>query len=101
MSEEIDITVLPIEDTVMELDPLDDIDTIIDVAIVAPVASNPSWTDISNKPFATLDNTTLKVESGVLKVNSTDYAEQDNAKPITSAGVHTIVGNIEILLETI
>lgn len=44
---------------------------------------------------------TLKLENGVLSVNATNLAEQDNTRPITSAGVHTIVGNIEALLKTI
>ena len=35
---------------------------------------------------------------GVLSVITTDNAEQDNTKPITSAGVHTQLGNIEVLL---
>lgn len=40
-------------------------------------------------------------ENGVLGVNTTDEAEADNTLPITSAGVHTQLGNIEILLGTI
>lgn len=35
---------------------------------------------------------------GVLSVLTTNEAEQDNTKPMTSAGVHTQLGNIEILL---
>lgn len=35
---------------------------------------------------------------GVLSVMTTNEAEADNTKPITSAGVHTQLGNIEILL---
>lgn len=37
----------------------------------------------------------------VLNVTTTDYAEQDNTLPITSSGVHTIVGNIGAILDTI
>jgi hypothetical protein len=44
---------------------------------------------------------TLRFENGVLGVNTTDEAEADNTLPITSAGVHTQLGNIEILLGTI
>ena len=40
-------------------------------------------------------------ESGVLNVNTADEVEQDNTLPITSAAVHTTVGNIEELLKTI
>ena len=46
------------------------------------------------------DNT-LKFENGILSVNTTDMVEQDNTLPITSAGVYTTVGNIEVLLKTI
>lgn len=44
---------------------------------------------------------TLKLENGVLSVNTTNDMEQDNTLPITSAGVYTAVGNIEALLATI
>ena len=44
---------------------------------------------------------TLKLENGVLSVNTTDQMEQDNTLPITSAGVFATVGNIEALLQTI
>lgn len=44
---------------------------------------------------------TLILEDGVLRVNTTNDVEQDNSLPITSAAVHTTVGNIEILLSTI
>ena len=43
----------------------------------------------------------LKLENGVLSVNTTDQMEQDNTLPITSAGVFATVGNIEALLATI
>lgn len=43
----------------------------------------------------------LKVEKGVLSVNTTDVVEANNQLPITSAAVHTTVGNIEVLLKTI
>ena len=39
--------------------------------------------------------------SGRLSVDTADEVTSDNTKPITSAAVHTSVGNIEILLETI
>lgn len=35
---------------------------------------------------------------GKLNVLTTDDANQDNTKPMTSKGVHTIVGNIDVLL---
>jgi hypothetical protein len=44
---------------------------------------------------------TLKLENGILSVNTTNEMEQDNTLPITSAGVFATVGNIEALLKTI
>lgn len=44
---------------------------------------------------------TLTLENGVLRVNTTNVVEANNMKPITSAAVHTTVGNIEVLLKTI
>lgn len=44
---------------------------------------------------------TLSFKDGVLKVNTAAEVEADNTLPITSAAVHTAVGNIEILLSTI
>lgn len=40
-------------------------------------------------------------EEGVLSVDVATAAEQDNTKPITSAAVNTLVGNIDALLSTI
>ena len=56
--------------------------------------------------YATKDKAgTIKVgenlaisEDGVLSVDTTDTAQQDNTKPMTSAGVYTLAGNIEVLL---
>lgn len=48
-----------------------------------------------------IDNTTIIRKNGVLTVNTADEPEQDNTLPITSAAVHTTVGNIEVLLSTI
>jgi len=44
---------------------------------------------------------TLTLVNNVLSVNTTNDAAQDNTLPITSAGVNTIVGNINALLHTI
>ena len=43
----------------------------------------------------------LELNGGVLDVVTTDEAEKDNTLPITSSGVHTIVGNISAILDTI
>ena len=60
-----------------------------------------SWSKISGKPFDTIDGNTLVNRSGILYVNTTDDAEQDNTRPITSSGVHVICGNINALLQAI
>lgn len=44
---------------------------------------------------------TLSLNDGILSVNTADEPEADNTLPITSAAVHTTVGNINALLETI
>lgn len=63
--------------------------------------SGGSWNQISGKPFDTIDGNTLVNRSGTLYVNTTDDAEQDNTRPITSSGVHVICGNINALLQAI
>ena len=60
-----------------------------------------SWNQIRGKPFDTIDGNTLVNRSGTLCVNTTDNAEQDNTRPITSSGVHVICGNINALLQAI
>jgi len=44
---------------------------------------------------------TLKLEDGILSVNTAKKMEKDNTLPITSAAVYMEVGNINALLETI
>ena len=60
-----------------------------------------AWSEITDKPFNTIDGNTLVTRSGALCVNTTDDAEQDNTRPITSSGVHVICGNINALLQSI
>ena len=60
-----------------------------------------AWNEIADKPFNTIDGNTLVNRSGALCVNTTDDAEQDNTRPITSSGVHVICGNINALLQAI
>ena len=43
----------------------------------------------------------LKLQNGVLSVNTVDQASANNTLPMSAAGVYTIVGNIEVLLGTI
>ncbi len=41
----------------------------------------------------------LKLEGNVLSVDTADNVEEDNTKPVTSAAVYTVVGNINAILE--
>lgn len=43
----------------------------------------------------------VEIKDGVISVLTTNNAEEDNTRPITSAGVNTIVGNIDVLLKLI
>lgn len=43
----------------------------------------------------------ITIQNNVISVITTNNVEQDNTKPITSAGVYTTVGNINELLKTI
>lgn len=49
----------------------------------------------------TTDETLTLSENNVLSVNTAKDAEADNTLPITSAAVHTEIGNIDVLLQTI
>lgn len=70
---------------------------------------NPPSGGITEIPIATHDTiggikigNNLRIsDDGVLSVETTDAAEQDNTLPITSAAVYTAVGNIEVRLSTI
>ena len=74
-------------------------------AMTQPVgkdANGKLWTapvSGGNVDFKT--NETLTLKDGILSVNTTDQMVQDNTLPITSAGVYTIVGNIEVLVKNI
>lgn len=48
-----------------------------------------------------IDNDTIVLKNGLLAVNTVNIAEADNSKPISSAGVQMIVGNIDVLLRGI
>lgn len=43
----------------------------------------------------------ILIKNNRISVLTADEAEQDNTRPITSAAVHTQLGNIQALLETI
>ena len=43
----------------------------------------------------------ILIENNTISVITTNEVEQDNTRPITSAGVDMVVGNINVLLETI
>ena len=68
----------------------------IAMAVAEYLEENPIETGVQ---FET--DQTLKLEDGILSVNTTNQMEQDNTLPITSAGVYATVGNIEVLLKTI
>ena len=57
--------------------------------------------DKSDIPFDRIDNNTLEIKNKTLCIKTTDDAEEDNTRPITSSGVHVIVGNIDTLLSQI
>lgn len=84
--------------------PLSDLDTFDKSSLVAAInevyRTGGGGTGGGGLPFE-LDGKTLVVENGVLRVNTANKAEQDNTLPITSAAVHTTVGNIELLLSRI
>lgn len=69
-------------------------------AIIQVVEQDNTWEKTLEKPFDSI-GANLVVEAGVLKVDTTNVAQQDNTKPITSAGTYVIVGNIETLLSAI
>lgn len=52
-------------------------------------------------PAAVIPGNALEMKDGTLNVVTTNEAEEDNTLPITSSGVHTIVGNIGAILDTI
>lgn len=68
------------------------------------LAENPISVDIATTEKAGIvavgKNLSI-TEDGVLSVETTDDAEQDNTKPITSAGVNLVVGNINAILAII
>lgn len=60
-----------------------------------PVASSDELGGVMVGENLTID------ENGRLSVDTTDGVSEDNTRPITSAGVYVVVGNIEALLKTI
>lgn len=68
------------------------------------LTENPISVDIATTEKAgivTVGKNLSITKDGVLSVETTDDAEQDNTKPITSAGVNLVVGNINALLAVI
>lgn len=53
------------------------------------------------KDYVIGDGLKLDEITNTLSVDTTDNAEEDNTKPITSAGVYTQLGNINVLLSKI
>lgn len=68
------------------------------------LTENPVRVDIATTEKAgivTVGKNLSITKDGVLSVDTTDSAEQDNTKPITSAGVNLVVGNINAILAII
>ena len=68
------------------------------------LTENPISVDIATTEKAgivTVGKNLSITKDGVLSVDTTDSAEQDNTKPITSAGVNLVVGNINAILAII
>ena len=63
--------------------------------------SNPLTVEIPTGGVQFTTDETLSLKDGVLSVRTAQEPEPDNTLPITSAAVHTVVGNIEIILQTI
>lgn len=59
-----------------------------------------TWNGLLDKPFSRVSDD-FDVVEGSLRIVKTDNVEPDNTLPITSAGVHREVGNIEALLSII
>lgn len=53
------------------------------------------------KDYVIGDGLKLDELTNTLSVDTTNNAEEDNTKPITSAGVYTQLGNINVLLSKI
>ena len=68
----------------------------IQAAVNKYLDENPVEAGVKFKP-----DKTLKLEDGILSVNTADKVEEDNTLPVTSAAVYTEVGNINALLATI
>lgn len=80
---------------------LEDIDGVLTIVYGIPRGKDGGGTEGGGSAEVRVDGETIVQEDGVLRVNTTDKAEADNTQPITSAGVYTVVGNINAILETI
>ena len=63
--------------------------------------SNPLTVEIPTGGVQFTTDETLSLKDGVLSVRTAQEPEPDNTLPITSAAVHTVVENIEMILQTI
>ena len=70
----------------------------VDDSALPPVSDSMRYADRENAGIIKVGDGLLISEDGVLSVDTTDTAEEDNTKPMTSAGVYTQIGNIEALL---
>lgn len=92
------------EQVLAMIGPLSDLDTLDKSSIVNAInevrRTGGGGTGGGGMPFD-IDDKTLVVENGVLRVNTTGEVQQDNTQPITSGAVYTEFGKIVALLETI
>ena len=68
---------------------------------VSVVKSNSTKEDVAVHVTTAVSDETIKIQNGVMSVNTAKSVEEDNNLPVTSAAVHTTVGNIEVLMKTI
>ena len=76
--------------------------------VLAMTESGPAWQDslVANASAeragaVRIGENLLIDENGVLRVDTAAAVEQDNTRPVTSAAVHTQLGNVEALLKNI
>ncbi len=65
------------------------------------VKSDSTTEDIEVRINTGISDETIRIENGIFSVNTAKSVEENNNLPVTSAAVHTTVGNIEVLMKTI
>lgn len=65
------------------------------------VKSDSTTEDIEVRINTGISDETIRIENGIFSVNTAKSVEENNDLPVTSAAVHAIVGDIEVLMKTI